>query len=225
MPYTFHEEDHHFTSKFEHVAAIGKSLMDLHLHYEDAPEYPLTWHWTEPKSWHVERMRFNRDKTIIIVNPSLFLSGIPPEAHAYQLGNRSALEWVMDQYRVTEDTRSGIVSDPNRADDPEYIARLVCKVCFVSVETVRLQRRLSEITGPDDWIGVDEMEHMFEQSAKAEPDMPDESLWSKQQSHSITPSSPFRYVSKGGFYETIIHYCTMQHSHHHRYSDRGSRKL
>jgi len=160
---------------FETVAAIGKQLMDLHLHYEQAPEYPLEWHWTEPRSWRVERMRFNRDRSIIVVNPSLFLSGIPPQAHEYHLGNKSALEWIIDQYRVTTDTRSGIVSDPNRDGDPEYIARLVCKIVFVSVETVRLQKVLSEITGPDDWVGVD-LDAVFEQDHK-EPDMPPGSLW------------------------------------------------
>lgn len=167
------------SAKFSTLAAIGKTLMDLHLHYEDAPEYPLTWHWSEPRSWRVERMRFNRDKTTIIVNPSLFLSGIPPEAHEYKLGNRSALEWILDQYQVTEDRHTGIVSDPNREDDPEYIARLVCKVCFVSVETVKLQALMGEITGPEDWIGVDGLESAFEQSAKAGPEMPDGSLWSE----------------------------------------------
>jgi len=33
--------------------------------------------------------------------------------------------FLIDQYRVTEDTRSGIVSDPNREDDPQYIVRVV----------------------------------------------------------------------------------------------------
>jgi len=63
-------------------------------------------------------MRFNKDKTALAVNPSLTLAGIPPETFEYRLGNRSALEWVVDQYRVTEDERSGIKSDPNREDDP-----------------------------------------------------------------------------------------------------------
>jgi len=38
-------------------------------------------------------------------------------------GNRSALEWVIDQYQVSTDKRSGITNDPNRADDPQYILR------------------------------------------------------------------------------------------------------
>ena len=56
----------------------------------------------------------------------------------YRLGNRSALEWVIDQYQVSSDKRSGITSDPNRADDEEYIVRLVGRVITVSIETVRL---------------------------------------------------------------------------------------
>lgn len=168
------------SAKFSTLAAIGKELMDLHINYEQQTEYPLTWHWSEPRSWRVERMRFNKDKTVIIVNPSLFLSGIPPEAHEYKLGNRSALEWVLDQYQVTQDRHTGMVSDPNREDEPDYIARLVCKVCFVSVETVRLQTLMCEITGAEDWIGVDGLESVFEQSAKAEPEMPDGSLWSEE---------------------------------------------
>ena len=56
--------------------------------------------------------------------------------------HRSALEWVIDQYQVSEDKRSGIQSDPNRADDPEYIVRLVGQVVRVSVETVRIVKGL-----------------------------------------------------------------------------------
>ena len=54
------------------------------------------------------------------------------------LGNRSALEWVIDQYRVKTDKRSGITSDPNNLDDPEYIVRLVAQVVRVSLETVKI---------------------------------------------------------------------------------------
>jgi predicted helicase len=39
----------------------------------------------------------------LFYNEFLTLSGIPPEVFAYKLGNRSALEWVIDQYRVTRD--------------------------------------------------------------------------------------------------------------------------
>ena len=79
-----------------------------------------------PLSYRVEdKMRLSKDKTRLTVNPSLTLAGIPPQAFEYRLGNRSALDWVIDQYQVCTDKRSGITSDPNREDDPQYIVRLV----------------------------------------------------------------------------------------------------
>ena len=71
---------------------------------------------------------------------------IPSEVFNYRLGNRSALEWVVDQYRIKVDKRSGIVNNPNRAEDPEYILRLIGQVITVSLETVKI---VSEL--PQDW--------------------------------------------------------------------------
>jgi predicted helicase len=73
----------------------------------------------------------------------LTLRGIPAEAFDYRLGNRSALEWVVDQYRIKEDSRSGIVSDPNAYGDDRYIVELVEKVVTVSVETVGIVEALA----------------------------------------------------------------------------------
>ncbi|MGA2033272.1 MAG: type ISP restriction/modification enzyme [Thermoguttaceae bacterium] len=102
--------------------------------------WPLEWIETPgvPLSYHVEKMRLAKDKRSLVVNDSLTLAGIPPDVFDYRLGNRSALEWVVDQYQVSEDKRSGIRSDPNRADDPAYIVRLVGQVIRVSVETVAI---------------------------------------------------------------------------------------
>ena len=125
---------------FRALADTGARLAELHVGYEQAQEYPLRQivNKTVPFSWRVTKMRLTPDKTAVIVNESLTLEGVPPEVFSYRLGNRSALEWVIDQYQVTTDKRSGITSDPNRADDPEYIARLVGRVVTVSVETVKL---------------------------------------------------------------------------------------
>ena len=70
-------------------------------------------------------MTATKDKTALAVNPSLTLAGIPPETFRYRLGNRSALEWVIDQYQVSEDKRSGIRSDPNRTVIPGIIVSAV----------------------------------------------------------------------------------------------------
>ena len=87
-------------------------------------------------------MKLAKDTASLRVNDSLTLAGIPPEVYEYRLGNRSALHWIIDQYQVSEDQRSGIVSDPNREDDPEYIVRLIGQVVKVSLETVRIVKGL-----------------------------------------------------------------------------------
>ena len=130
-----------FAPDFRAFASAGAELSRLHLDYEKLEPYPLTWLETPgvPLSYRIEdKMRLSKDKSTLIVNPSLTLGGIPPETFSYRLGNRSALEWVIDQYQVSEDKRSSIRSDPNRADDPEYIVRLVGQVVRVSLETVRI---------------------------------------------------------------------------------------
>jgi predicted helicase len=115
-------------------------LADLHVGYESVERWPLEWVVAEGKapSYRVEAMKLAKDKSALVVNETLTLAGIPPEAFDYRLGNRSALEWVVDQYRVATDKRSGIVSDPNRKDDPEFIVHLVERVVRVSVETARV---------------------------------------------------------------------------------------
>jgi len=134
---------------FREVARIGGELATLHLGYEQAREYPLAHKETpgEQIDWRVgeKRMRLSADKTTLEYNSWLTLEGIPPEVYRYRLGNRSALEWVIDQYHVSTDSRSGITSDPNRDDDPQYIVRLIGQVVTVSVETVRLVDTLAQV--------------------------------------------------------------------------------
>jgi predicted helicase len=74
----------------------------------------------------------------ITQNNSRTFTGISSMTFEYRLGHRSALEWVIDQYRVKRDEKNQITSDPNRPDDPEYILRLVGQVITVSLETQRL---------------------------------------------------------------------------------------
>jgi predicted helicase len=139
---------------FDTCKRIGEQLMNLHLTYEQEKEYPLEWVLNESTSfsWRVEKMKLTPDKTAVIVNKSLTLAGIPQECFQYRLGNRSALEWVIDQYQISEDKRSGIESDPNNLDDPEYIIRLVGRVVKVSVETVKMVNELAQAVRVEDWL-------------------------------------------------------------------------
>ena len=129
-----------FAPEFWGFVETGRRLAEIHVHYEDQPQYKLDLIETPdmPLDWRVEQMRFSKDKTQIRYNDFLTLAGIPAEAFQYRLGNRSALEWVVDQYRIKTDRRSGIENNPNRADDEEYIVGLIRKVISVSLETVEI---------------------------------------------------------------------------------------
>ena len=138
-----------YTPDFWGFANAGGRLGEIHVGYEDAGEYPLTYIETPDTQldWRVEKMKLSKDKTQIKYNDFLTLDGIPAKVFDYRLGNRSALEWVIDQYRVKPDNRggSGIVKDPNRDDDPQYIVKLIAKVITVSLETVKIAENLPEL--------------------------------------------------------------------------------
>ena len=137
-----------YAPDFRGFANPGARLADIHIGYEDADEYPkLRAIETpgKPLDWRVEKMKLSKDKTQLTYNDFLALDGIPSKVFEYRLGNRSALEWVIDQYRVKTDKRSGIVNDPNRDDDPQYIVRLIGKVISVSLETVEIAEGLPEL--------------------------------------------------------------------------------
>ncbi len=136
-----------FAPDFRAFAEAGARLAEIHVSYEEQPEYALE-RVEQPGvalDWRVEKMRLSKDKRSLRYNEFLTLEGIPSEAFEYRLGNRSALEWVIDQYQVTTDKRSGITNDPNRADDPSYIVRLVGQVITVSVETQKIVRALPSL--------------------------------------------------------------------------------
>lgn len=131
---------------FRAFVRAGRRLAEIHVHYEQQSEYPLTKTEKagEKLDYRVEKMKLSKDKTSLIYNRFLTLSGIPKETYEYRLGNRSALEWIVDQYQVSTDKRSGITNDPNRENDPTYILRLIGQVVTVSLETVKIVRSLPE---------------------------------------------------------------------------------
>lgn len=132
---------------FRVYAAAGRELAALHIGYEDVEPYPLeeTAVGTAVENpYRVRKMSFGKgkDRSSIIYNEHITLSGIPQEAYEYMLGSRSAIEWIMERYQVKTDKPSGIVNDPNdwcaEVGNPRYIVDLLRKVITVSVETNRL---------------------------------------------------------------------------------------
>ncbi len=141
-----------YTPDFWAFAKAGQRLGEIHVGYEDMEEYPLSFVETPdtPLNWNVEKMKLSKDKTSLVYNKFLTLDGIPAKAFDYKLGNRSALEWIIDQYCVKTHKRSGIINDPNRADDPQYIVKLIGKIIAVSLETVEIVEGLPGVGVPID---------------------------------------------------------------------------
>ena len=149
-----------FANDFWAFAKAGERLADLHINYESVPKYAglaLKETPNVPLDWRVEKMTFSKDKTQIQYNNFLTIEDIPVEAHDYRLGTRSALEWIVDQYSVTEDYKektgrgSRIVNDPNREEEPQYILDLIARVITVSLETVRIIKNLPTLYSSDEY--------------------------------------------------------------------------
>jgi predicted helicase len=139
----------------------GRKLSEIHLGYEAATPYPLDGLDVAGPGgdaayefFRVEKMRFgkptavqkaageNKDRSTIVYNDRITLSGVPEGAYRYMLGSRSAVEWIIDRYQVRTDKDSGIVNDPNdwsrEVGDPRYIIDLLARIVTVSLETMKI---------------------------------------------------------------------------------------
>jgi predicted helicase len=132
---------------FEQWAAWGRELMGLHIGYEAAEPWPVKRTDTPdpkaraagqaPKCVLKSEPEFGR----IVVDSETTLAGIPAAAWAYKLGNRSALDWVLDQHKEKKPKDPTIREkfDTYRfADHKERVIALLARVARVSVETVRI---------------------------------------------------------------------------------------
>ena len=133
---------------FDLWAKMGRELLDLHINFESAEPYPLERHdkafsasgsdaeWT-PKP----RLRADKERGIITLDEQTTLSGVPPDAWRYVLGSRSALEWVLDQYKEKKPRDPTIREKFNTyrfADHKERVIDLLKRVCTVSVKTMEI---------------------------------------------------------------------------------------
>lgn len=151
----------------------GKELAKLHLDYEEedpCQEVEVTIadadysdNYTVYDHYRVEKMRFGKkdgvdkngkpkkvdDKSVIIYNGNIRLDNIPALAYEYVVNGKSAIEWIMERYAITTDSKSGIKNDPNdwsrEHDNPYYILNLLMAVINVSVKTVAIVRNLPHL--------------------------------------------------------------------------------
>ena len=141
-----------FAPDFLAFAEAGLRLADLHLNYEVCEQYPylrvepLTndLFWGErPEHFRLGRrsMRFaNREeRTTLIINEHVRLSGIPAEAHQYVVNGRTPLEWFINQYKIRQDRASSIINDPNGwFENPRDLITAIERIVYVSVESTEI---------------------------------------------------------------------------------------
>jgi predicted helicase len=142
-----------FYSGFWQWADWGKSLMDLHIGYETVKPWPLRRTDVPDKGTRKAglapkaTLKADKEAGRITLDSETTLVEIPPEAWDYRLGNRSALEWILDQYKEKKPKDPTIRAhfDTYRfADYKEKVIDLLARVTTVSVETVRITRAMRE---------------------------------------------------------------------------------
>ncbi|MDE0268080.1 MAG: hypothetical protein OXI96_03465 [Acidimicrobiaceae bacterium] len=154
---------------FEAFRLAGRKLINLHINYETADEWPVEClvdgkideGVAEDGAYRIERkMRWGKrsgseeDRSILIINNRCQLVNIPSEAHDYTVSGRSPLQWAIDSLRVKHDNQSGIVDDPNKwyvwADEPFNLIRHLRRLVRVSVVTARIVANLPPSLPVDD---------------------------------------------------------------------------
>ena len=136
-----------FYAQFWRWADWGEQLMALHIGYESVAPFALTRHderddkaraaGQSPKP----SLKSDPAAGSITLDSETTLRGVPPEAWAYKLGNRCAIDWVLDQHKEKKPKDPTIREkfDTYRfADHKEKVVDLLMRVTTVSVETVRI---------------------------------------------------------------------------------------
>jgi predicted helicase len=139
-----------YYADFRKWAKWGKTLMDLHIGYETVKPYPgvkvTTAKWDEAKAGKPKaKLKAFKDTGLIALDEATQLSGIPAEAWEYKLGNRSAIEWILDQYKEKTPKDPTIREKFNTyrfADYKDHVIDLLKRVTTVSVQTVEIMREM-----------------------------------------------------------------------------------
>lgn len=142
--------------EFMAFSQAGRQLADLHLNYETVKPYEgVTIKAIGTPNYEVQKMRFGKldsktaDKSTIEYNNQITISNIPLEAYEYEVNGKSAIEWIMDRYQVSQDSKSGIINNPNdwskEHNDEKYIYNLLLRIITVSLETMKIVKGLPKL--------------------------------------------------------------------------------
>lgn len=136
------------SSNFNEFKIIGEKLANIHLNYDkQAMLDNIIIDKNHNPSYEVTKITFDRKlgKSCIIFNSDIKIKNIPLIAYDYIVNGRSAIEWVMDQYQIKIDKKSGIIDNPNLYGEEEYIFNLLNSVISLSIKTVELIETLPSI--------------------------------------------------------------------------------
>ena len=128
---------------------MGRELLELHIGFEDVEPYPLERVDKVGPSTGSGRtvkpmLRANagdKERGEIQIDSETVLRGVPEFAWEYRLGNRTAIEWVLDQYKEKKPRDPTIRERFNTyrfADYKEDVIGLLLRVCAVSVRTMEI---------------------------------------------------------------------------------------
>jgi predicted helicase len=126
----------------------GQTLLDLHIGYEKVKPWKLGRVDTPGKSAPVPKLKSDPARGAVVVDSETQLTGIPPEAWDYRLGNRSAIDWVLDQHKEKKPRDPTVAAKFNTyrfADHKESMIKLLAKVVRVSVETVAITEAMKAL--------------------------------------------------------------------------------
>lgn len=135
-----------FYEDFFKWVSWGKQLMELHINYETVAPFELqvidNTNIVKDKNYKLKvKLKADKPQGIIAIDEHTYIHGVPDSAWAYKLGNRSALEWVLDQYKEKKYTDKTIAENFNTyrfADYKNHVIDLLKRVCTVSVETMKI---------------------------------------------------------------------------------------
>ncbi|MGN6603346.1 MAG: type ISP restriction/modification enzyme [Ginsengibacter sp.] len=122
-------------------AKWGEQLINLHINYESVQAYPLVQKEIANKEHPKAKLKALKEDGIIVLDENSELHSIPSIAWEYKLGNRSALEWILDQYKEKKPKDPTIAEKFNTyqfADYKDHVIDLLKRVCTVSVETMKV---------------------------------------------------------------------------------------
>lgn len=133
-----------FYTDFARWVEWGAALMDLHINFEKQKPHSIKRVDKKTPAGDT-KLKAGKKAGKIIIDAQTTISGIPAAAWKYQLGNRSALEWVLSQYKEKKPRDPTVREKFNTyrfADYKEQVIDLLGKVCTVSVKTVEITNQM-----------------------------------------------------------------------------------